>query len=156
MIEIDIPGRATMQLRHLVVDYNGTLAVDGSLLPGVRELLAQLTDRVEIHVVTGDTFLKAQASFSGVRCKVTILGSLNQAEAKVQYVEQLGPMSCVCIGNGRNDRLMLRGARLGIVVNQGEGAAIETVLAADVMAPDIGSALALLLNPLRLTATLRG
>ena len=54
-----------------------------------------------------------------------------------------------------NDRLMLQVAGLGIVVVQAEGAAVQTVLAADVLSPDILTALDLLLHPLRLVATLR-
>ena len=37
----------------------------------------------------------------------------------------------------------------------GEGAAVETLLAAKVIVPDIGAALGLLLYPQRLVATLR-
>ena len=50
---------------------------------------------------------------------------------------------------------MLASAGLGIAVIQGEGAAVETLLAARIVAPDIGTALGLLLNPRRLVATLR-
>ena len=35
MIEVDIPGYRTLQLAYLVLDHNGTLAVDGILKPGV-------------------------------------------------------------------------------------------------------------------------
>ena len=68
---------------------------------------------------------------------------------------RLGREQCVGIGNGRNDRLMLQAAALGIVVMQAEGAAVETMLAADVVVPDITIGLDLLLHPLRLVATLR-
>jgi soluble P-type ATPase len=61
----------------------------------------------------------------------------------------------VCVGNGRNDRLMLQVAGLGIVVVQAEGAAVQTALAADILSPDILTALDLLIHPLRLVATLR-
>ena len=44
---------------------------------------------------------------------------------------------------------------LGIVVVQAEGAAVQTVLAADVLSRDILTALDLLIYPLRLVATLR-
>jgi soluble P-type ATPase len=50
---------------------------------------------------------------------------------------------------------MLKAADLGIAVMQGEGAAVETLLAAAVVAPDIRAALGLLLYPARLVATLR-
>ncbi len=58
------------------------------------------------------------------------------------------------MGNGRNDGELVVAAALGIVVVQGEGAAKDTLLAADVVAPDIGAALGLLLHPGRLAATL--
>ena len=71
------------------------------------------------------------------------------------YVEKLGAERCVAIGNGRNDRLMLEAAALGIAVMQQEGAAVEAMLAADIVVPDIGAALELLLHTRRLIATLR-
>jgi len=67
----------------------------------------------------------------------------------------LGADAVAAVGNGRNDRRMLQAAGLGIAVVQREGCAVETLMGADVAAPDILSALELLLEPLRLTATLR-
>jgi len=51
--------------------------------------------------------------------------------------------------------LMLKEAVIGIVTIQGEGASGESVMAGDVVVPDIIKGLDLLLNPLRLKATLR-
>ena len=70
-------------------------------------------------------------------------------------MEQLEGEKCVCIGNGRNDCLMLKAATPGIVVVQAEGAAVEAVLGADVVTCSILDALDLLLCPQRLAATLR-
>ena len=39
MIEISIPGNETLQLRHLICDYNGTLALDGELIEGVGQAM---------------------------------------------------------------------------------------------------------------------
>lgn len=155
MIEISIPGYKTLQLDHLVLDYNGTLAIDGHPLDGVTEVLAALSTRLQIHVVTADTFGQVQNALAGAPCRISILPPGEQDVAKLDYVEQLGPERTVCIGNGRNDRLMLQQAALGIAVLQAEGAAVQTLLAADVAAPDILAALKLLTNPLRLVATLR-
>ncbi len=155
MLEIPIPGYGTLQLKHLVLDYNGTLARDGLLLPGVREALQSLAAKLKIHVVTADTFGKARSELESVPCDLSILPEDNQHERKRAYVTDLGPESTVCIGNGRNDRLMLKEAALGIAVVQEEGAAVEAVLAADVVCHNVLSALALLTNPGRLKATLR-
>jgi soluble P-type ATPase len=155
MIEIEVPGYRTLQLEHLVLDYNGTLAADGELIAGSEELLLRLSTTVEIRVVTADTFDKARSRLQSSPCTLTILPPGDQAEAKRKYVQQLGADRTVCVGNGRNDCLMLQEAALGIAVVQQEGAAVEAMLAADVVCPGIIDALDLLLHPLRLKATLR-
>ena len=155
MLIVDIPGFGTLRLRHLVLDYNGTLAVDGKLLPAVKRRLATLGARLRIHVLTADTFGKARAELRGMRCELVILGRGRQDRAKAAYVRRLDSSGTVCIGNGRNDRLMLRSAALGIAVVQAEGATPASIVAADVVVTDIRDALDLLLEPLRLVASLR-
>ena len=155
MLEIDIPGYRALRLQHLVLDFNGTLACDGALLDGVRERLTILAGTLHIHILTADTFGKAWEQLVGVPCHLSILPEEDQARHKLEYTQGLGPEMTVCIGNGRNDRLMLQAAGLGIAVVQREGAAVPTVLAADVLAPDILAALDLLTHPRRLVATLR-
>ena len=156
MIEIEVPGYRKLALQHLVLDYNGTLACHGTLLPGVRERLGVLADHLTVHVLTADTFGTARTGLGGVACELTILPSAGQAEAKVAFVRGLGAEGAACIGNGMNDRLMLEASALGIAVIQEEGAASQTLLAAQVVCRDIRDALDLLLIPLRLAATLRG
>ena len=155
MKEISVPGFGDLEIQHLVLDYNGTLACDGKLLGGVKELLAELAGQLDIHILTADTFGMAAQALDGVSCALSIVSAEKQDVSKQQYVEKLGPEKTVCIGNGLNDRLMLQEAALGIAVIQEEGAAVETLVAADIVAPDIGAALRLLTNPLRTVATLR-
>jgi len=155
MIDIDIPGHKRLRLSHLVLDYNGTLACDGNLAEGVAERLTALAADLEIHVITADTFGKAKAGLAGLPCRLSILPASDQAAAKLEYVEQLGADAVVSMGNGRNDRLMLEAAALGVAVLFAEGAAVETVQAADVVTPGILPALDLLSHPRRLVATLR-
>lgn len=155
MIEIVIPGYRTLRLQHLVMDYNGTLARDGHLLEGVRPRLDSLAKHLCLHVLTADTFGLAREQMAGMQCKPAILPGEKQVSTKLAYIETLGTAGTAAIGNGRNDRRMLKAAILGIAVIQAEGAARETCHAADVLAPDIQSALDLLLFPKRLIATLR-
>jgi len=155
MIDVSIPGYGHLHVKQLVLDYNGTLARDGVLLPGVSAALRTVSDHVDIHVVTADTFGKAEAQLAGLPCTFTRLGKENQDAAKLEYVKHLGFDSTICIGNGRNDRRMLKNAAVGIAVVQEEGAAVETVNAADVVCTSILSVLELLTNPNRLVATLR-
>jgi soluble P-type ATPase len=155
MIEVNIPGFKTLKLKHLVLDHNGTLAVDGILVDGVKQALEALAEKLEIHVLTADTFGKARSQLEGIPCKLSILPRDNQDVGKLEYVKDLDSENAVCMGNGRNDKLMLQAAALGIAVILEEGIAVETLVAADVVCKDIISALELLTHPLRLTATLR-
>lgn len=155
MIHIEIPGHRTLSIDHLVLDYNGTIAQDGALIDGVAALLASLAGRIKVHVVTADTFGKARATLEGLPCALTVLPVDDQARAKFDYVRSLGSQRVAAIGNGRNDRLMLDEAALGIAVVQREGAALDAITSADVVCTDIVSALELFLNPLRVVATLR-
>jgi len=130
MIELNIPGRGSLQLHHLVADVNGTLAVDGQLLDGLVKKISALRDRLTVHLLTADTH-------------------------KADYVRSLGAETVVAIGQGANDAGMLAAAALGICVMSQEGVAVETLLAADLVTPDIFAALELLDKPLRIVASLR-
>ncbi len=155
MIEIQIPGHKKLHLKHLVLDYNGTIAFDGRLIPGVKEKLEGLSEKLQIHIITADTFGLVQSEMGGIPCKITVLPVENQDAGKLEYIKSLMLENTVCIGNGRNDRMMLKEASLGIAVVQEEGAAIVTILEADILCSNILTALDLLINPLRLVATLR-
>jgi soluble P-type ATPase len=155
MIEIDIPGRGELRLRFLIADYNGTLACDGIPIPEVIPLLGALSANLEIHIVTADTFGCAAKNLRELPVTLTILPPDRQDQGKADYLRQLGAQSAVCVGNGRNDLLMLRDAALGICVTEAEGACIQTLQAADIVCRHATDALNLLLNPKRLIATLR-
>ena len=87
--------------------------------------------------------------------EIAVLEAGDQARAKAARVEEIGAERTVAIGNGRNDRLMLARAALGIAVVLGEGAASEAIRAADVVCTSILDALDLLTHPQRLIAVLR-
>lgn len=155
MIEVDIPDFGPLALKHLVLDYNGTLACDGLLLQGVTERINELADQLEVHVITADTFGKAREQLTQTRATLEILPPGNQAAAKEAFVVRLGASESACIGNGRNDRIMLKSAALGICVLEQEGASTVAMQAADVCTRSALSALDLLLHPKRLIAALR-
>lgn len=154
-MNISIPGYKDLSLNHLVLDYNGTMALDGIPIPGVEGLLKKLADELTIHVITADTFGTVQEALLNFPCKVLILKAGNQQNQKKDYILELGAESVAAIGNGRNDQLMLEQAVLGMIVNNGEGLSTETLMKADLMTHSIHEALELLLYPNRLVATLR-
>jgi soluble P-type ATPase len=155
MVEIDIPDFGHLAFEHLVLDYNGTLACDGEPFNGIADRLKTLAEVLKVHVVTADTFGKARAGLKDLPVVLNILGPGSEAEAKASYVETLGADRTAAIGNGRNDRLMLQRAGLGVAVLEAEGGSVEALTAAQVCTRSITEALDLLLNPKRLVAVLR-
>jgi soluble P-type ATPase len=155
MLSVEIPGMNPLELRFLVMDYNGALAIDGELIDGVAPRLRELSTSLEIHVITADTFGLARQALAALPVKLHIISSDKQSQQKVDYIRALGAEYTVAIGNGKNDRLMLRDAQLGIVTIQREGAFATSIQWADIVVNDINDALDLLLKPLRLKATLR-
>lgn len=155
MLEIAIPGGQTLRLSQLLLDYNGTLAADGVLHPGVAARLQTLAPHLKIHVITADTFGSVRDQVAHLPVQLAVIPPEDQAQAKAAFLDTLWPDDAVAIGNGRNDALMLQKAALGIAVVQTEGAAASALLAADVVTPGIIEALDLLLHPDRLRATLR-
>jgi soluble P-type ATPase len=157
MLRLSVPHVGELALQHLVCDVNGTLAIDGELQAGVADALRELRSTLDVHLLTSDTH-GGQDAIDAVLGLPAVRIPSNQpaATAKLRYVEQLGAHECIAVGNGRNDVLMLRAARLAVVVAGPEGAAAAALAEADVVVTSGHAALALLLHPQRLVATLRG
>jgi soluble P-type ATPase len=155
MIELNIPGRGQFELEHLVCDVNGTLAVDGKLQDGVLRRFNILRDRLTIHLLTADTFGRQEIIDQQLNLEAVRIEPGNEVAKKVAYVQHLGREKVVAIGQGANDAGMLKESRLGICIISPEGAAVETLLVADLVMPDINCALELLEKPLRVVAGLR-
>jgi len=155
-LDLEIPGWGTLELQNALVDLNGTLALDGILPETVKERLHRLQEMLAVYVVTADThgtvadLLKDCADLEIARIEVG-----NEAEQKCDLLEKLGASHTVALGNGANDVFMLSKACLGICVMQGEGTALQALLAGDILVRSADEALDLLLKPARLVATLR-
>lgn len=155
MIELNIPGRGILQLQHLVCDVNGTLALDGQLLEGLGWVLNTLRDRLTLHLLTADTHGRQEIIDRQLGLQAVRVQPGREAQQKAEYVNKLGAESVVAIGQGANDAEMLKAAALGICVLSKEGAAVETLLSADLVTAGIFDALDLLDKPLRIVASMR-
>jgi P-type E1-E2 ATPase len=152
---IVIPNYKTLCLRHIVLDYNGTLAKDGVLKDAAKALLPTLTQAYKVHVITADTFGSVDAQVKDLDVVVKVLESDNHTVEKAEYVKSLIAKTCVAIGNGNNDALMLKTAELGIALIGDEGCSTQTLMQSDLVCKSIQDALELFMHANRLVATLR-
>lgn len=153
-LAVDIPGWKRLELEHLVLDLNGSLALDGALSPGVRQAVAALGRSLTCHLATADTFGTA-AGLLGPLARLVRIRPGGEGEQKRDLVRSLGADRTAALGNGANDALMLKEAAIGVAILGPEGAAPAALLAADVVVAGPQDALALFLRPDRLRATLR-
>ena len=155
MNEIIIPNYATLQLEHVVLDYNGTIAKDGVLKASAKELIHKLCENYTVHIITADTFGSVAAQSEDLDIVLKILTSTNHTEEKAGYISSLGSSHCAALGNGNNDTKMLEEAALGIAVMGEEGCATSTLIASNLVCKSIDDALELFIYQKRLIATLR-
>lgn len=155
MIQAKIPGRDTMSLEILVLDFNGTIALDGKMFESVKQCLLRLAPSLKIHIITSDTYGTVERQCEGLPVVINVLQSMDHTREKSDYLRQFIPQEVIAIGNGANDRLMLERAHLGIAVIGFEGASTQALLSADLIVTKIEDAFGLLLEPRRLKATLR-
>jgi soluble P-type ATPase len=152
---ITIPNYHTLDMQHIVCDYNGTIAKDGTVLLEIKELFAKLKESYKIYVITADTFGSVHQQLDGYGVEIVVLSSENHTQEKADFVTALGASSCVSLGNGNNDASMLKTSAIGIALLGDEGCSRDALFASDIVCKSISEALMLLLNPKRLIATLR-
>jgi len=158
-ITVDIPGFGKVQIDAILSDYTGTLAFSGKLVTGVKDRLLRLAELVDIHVVTADSFRTAQEELKGLPIVWRRLEGENEDVQKRCYAVGLNPRYVASFGNGNNDRLHLKVVKeaggVAIAVENGEGCALDAILAANIFVVGAVNAFDLLLEPTRLRATLR-
>ena len=154
MLTIQIPGREAFPISHLVLDYNGTIALDGEIIPGLQERLEKLCKDLEICVITADTHGTAAKKCEGLPLQVLTFPTTEVGCIKAEEAQKLSG-GVVTIGNGYNDIQMSDAADLSICVMGREGCCCALLMHTDVVVTSIDDALDLLLKPGRLRATLR-
>ena len=152
---INIPNYKNLTLKHLVLDYNGTIAKDGILIKSIEPLLYALSRHYEVHVITADTFGTVKTQLEAFEVTIKVLETDNHTQEKEAYINTLKSEHCVAMGNGSNDTDMLKTSALGIAIVGDEGCSTKTMMSSDIVCNSIVDALELLLNPKRLVATLR-
>ncbi|HUD98991.1 MAG TPA: hypothetical protein VMR62_05415 [Bryobacteraceae bacterium] len=157
-VTVDIPGFGWRHILVAVSDYTGTHSLGGTVAPDVKDRLRELVTLVDFHIVTADSFGTAERELEGIAIPHHLQTKRHDIE-KRDYVSQFELPHVVAFGNGNNDRLMLQavkeGGGLAIAVDNGEGCAMDAMRNADLFVVGAANAIDLLLDPVRLKATLR-
>lgn len=155
MIAVNIPGRRNLEITTLLLDLNGTLTNDGHIIEGVAERVKRLQEKVNIYLLTADTFGYGAQVAAELKIEFIKVSPEDGNKDKNDFLHRFTPNNVVAVGNGFNDRSMLAEAGLSIIVIGPEGCSVQALTRADIAVTNINDALDLLLNPMRIRATLR-
>ena len=120
-----------------------------------RVTIQRIDDFIRIAYTKSGLRLARKAELDGINCEVHILKGNDHDIQKEDYVKRLGADKVIALGNGNNDRKMLKVSKIGIAVCMKEGCAIDAIKSADILVTSAIDALDLLLDPKRCKATLR-
>ncbi len=155
MLVINIPGRGTFEIKNVVFDYNGTLAVDGHMSQLVKDMLLKLKDFLKVYILTADTYGTVEKACIGIDVHVKTFPRENAGLCKRDIIKELGATKTLCVGNGFNDIPMANECILSIAVIEKEGCSGKLLAASDIVVSSIEDAFEMLLKPDRIKATLR-
>ena len=155
MLCYDIPGRGKIEIENVVIDYNGTIAVDGKAIEGVKELIERLKKHVNVFILTADTYGTARNECKNFGVNIMTFPNENAGFYKKEIVRKLGGKKTLCVGNGYNDIPMFKESILTIAVIEREGACSKLILNSDIVTRSITEAIELILDEKRMKATLR-
>ena len=154
MLRYEIPGRESLEISTLLLDYNGTIARDGILIPELIGRIKELQKDLKVLVLTADTYGNVRSQCEPHGIEVRTFPSAGAGEFKEQIARSFGPGVC-SLGNGYNDCGLLEASDLAIAVLDDEGIYAGLIAHADILVKSPMDGLDLLLKKDRLRATLR-
>lgn len=89
MLNIVIPSRGVISLEYMVLDVNGTIALDGQIIPGVDERLDKLGELLGLWLVSADTQGTLASLAAGLQVHTRLLQPGGEAAQKAALVEEL-------------------------------------------------------------------
>ncbi len=154
MITIQKPGKESLEIEFILIDFEGTLAQDRRVHPKAKDKINLLSKRTKIYVLTKGVKDVTEDLLRKVKAERVYLTEGEGSPQKLDLLKRLGEQRTIAIGSGMDDASMMEAAGLGICVIGKEGAAGEALRKADVIVTDILDALDFLLKPLRQKTTL--
>jgi soluble P-type ATPase len=154
MIPIERPGLDPLEIEFVLLDFDGTLAIDRRVHPKAKDKINLLSKRTNLYVLTTQKKELIEERLRKVKAEIIYLAEGDSSRRKLDLLRQLGPSRCAAIGNGMDDAAMIEEAGIGICIIGKEGTSGEAMNNADLVFTDILDALDFLLKPLHQKATL--
>lgn len=154
MILIERPGREALEIDHLLIDFEGTLAMDRRVHPKAKDKINLLSKRLKIYIFAKEEKERVEEVLRRVRAEILFLNKGESSKQKLELLQGLGSFRTAAIGNGMDDLPMMKEAALAIAVLGKEGASGALIQTAHLVFTDVIDALDFLLKPLRQRATL--
>jgi len=110
MIKVEISGNEALILNTLLLDVNGTITTDGEIIPGVKERITRLSQRLNIYLVTCDMLGTAAKIADELKVEVyrIIYQGSGEAIEKANVLHNLKSKITIAIGNINADALWIR------------------------------------------------
>lgn len=154
MILIERPGQEALQIDHLLIDFEGTLAMDRRVHPKAKDKINLLSKRLKIYIFAKEEKERVEEVLRRVRAEIVFLNQGDSSKQKLEFLNSLGGFRTAVIGNGVDDLPMLKEAALGMVILGKEGTSGALIQVANLIFTNVIDALDFLLKPLRQRATL--
>ena len=154
MITIERPGLNPLEIEFVLIDFEGTLAIDRRVHSKAKDKINLLSKRTTIYILTKEKKELIEERLRKVKAEIIYLAEGGSSQRKLDLIHRLGPTQSVAIGNGEDDVAMIKEASIGISILGKEGSSGEALKNADLVFTDILDALDFLLKPLRQKTTL--
>jgi soluble P-type ATPase len=154
MISIQRPGMESLELHFVLIDFEGTLAMDGRIHPKAKDKVNLLSKRVTVYILTKSSKEKVEETLKKMKAEILYMTEGDSSQQKLDVLQRLGPHQTAVIGNGFDDVQIMEQAGLGMCVIGKEGSSAEAMAKADLVVTNVLDALDFLLKPLRQKATL--
>ena len=154
MISIQRPGMESLDIHFILIDFEGTLAMDGRVHPKAKDKVNLLSKRATIYILTKSNREKVEETLKKMKVKILYVTEGDSSQQKLDVLQRLGPHQTAVIGNGLDDVRIMEQAGLGMCVIGKEGSSAEAMAKADLVVTHVLDALDFLLKPLRQRATL--
>ena len=154
MISIQRSGMESLDIHFVLIDFEGTLAMDGRVHPKAKDKVNLLSKRVTVYILTKSSKEKVEETLRKMKAEILSVAEGDSSQQKLNVLQRLKPHQTAVIGNGLDDSPIMEQAGLGMCVIGREGASAEAMAKADLVVTNVLDALDFLLKPLRQRATL--